>query len=385
MVTQEMVKKCNGCAACYSVCPANCITMKPDSEGFLYPNVNNEACIKCGKCKAVCPVNATPLINSSNVDAYAAINKNKDIRLKSSSGGVFYALANKILADGGIVFGPAFDSQNNLRHIAIETSEQIPLLMGSKYLQSNIGDCYKSAESYLEQGKTVMFTGTPCQIGGLKAFLKKDYANLICQDLACHGVPSPLVWKKYTEYHEKKAHTNIKNIFFRNKTYGWKSYSLTLKYSDNKEYIGSHSLDLYLRMFINNFSLRPSCYDCMYKSVERKSDITLADYWGVHNVEDGMDDNLGTSLVIIHTEKGQKLLNSVCKQFIIKKTDVKKAVEYNSAIIKSVPMPPQREQFFNMLLSDGFSENMENLQYLGFLRKAKIRYNLQKQKIKEQA
>lgn len=196
---------CNGCSACRSVCPVGCIEMKRNAEGFLFPVVDESRCVQCGLCGRICPVNAQR--NAMQLEmpkAYAAVSKNHTQRKESSSGGVFSLLAEYVLGQGGVVFGAAFDEGFHLRHIVVETTEGLAQLRGSKYVQSEIGDAYLQAKAYLKAGKLVLFTGTPCQIGGLKAYLQKDYENLITQDIICHGVPSPEVWEKYKGYLEKK-------------------------------------------------------------------------------------------------------------------------------------------------------------------------------------
>lgn len=236
MLTEQILTQCNGCMACYNICPVECIQMEINQEGFWYPKIESEKCIKCNRCSNICPLNMKKSNNEVRV-AYAAMHKNLQVRLGSSSGGVFPALAKSILKNKGVVFGPDFDDRWNLHHVAIHNLEDLHKLCGSKYVQSKIGDSYQEVKKYLEEGKRVLFTGTPCQVAGLKQYLRKDYENLICQDIACHGVASPFVLKKYMEFRQKKVRTNVRRMFFRHKKYGWKTYSLLFEYSNNKEYV----------------------------------------------------------------------------------------------------------------------------------------------------
>ena len=229
--------KCSGCSACFSVCPKRCIVMREDKEGFLYPSIDDKNCIHCGLCERICPIKNRYLPpDNKDIIAIAAQLKDDSLRLNSSSGGVFTAIAEEVIKRGGVVFGAAFNKNLGVRHIYTETKEGLSQIRGSKYLQSIIGDAYKQAEHFLKNGRQVFFTGTPCQIGGLYAYLGENYDNLITQDLVCHGVPSPLVWGKYLTYRKKEAGANVENVFFRDKRVGWKKYSISLKFSNQTEY-----------------------------------------------------------------------------------------------------------------------------------------------------
>ena len=372
-------KTCNGCMACSNVCPVNCIQMETDKEGFWYPTIQIEQCIDCNRCNEVCPLGKERKADTVQV-AYAAINQDEQTRLHSSSGGVFPELAKVVIENGGVVIGPDFDEQWDLRHVEIENQEHIKRLCGSKYVQSKIGESYKAVKKNLADGRIVLFTGTPCQIAGLKGYLGKDYEQLICQDIACHGVASPKVLKEYLAFREKKAHAKVRKMSFRHKVYGWQAFSMLLEYDNEKKYVGCNAEDLYLRMFINDFSLRPSCYACHFKGIDRLADITLADYWGVWNIEQGMDDDLGTSLVIVHSEKGQQLWNAVKHLFRWKLTDMQKAAEYNSALLHSVAKPEKREAFFNDIDATGFTYAIEKYQHISKLRMMKRMFTIKKTK-----
>lgn len=342
------LKNCSGCHACYNACPTGCISMEYDSEGFLYPKIDNEKCINCGKCDNVCPV-----INEYKAGekgkAYACINKDESVREKSSSGGVFGLIAEHVLDNGGVVFGAAFDEDFNVEHIKVDNKEDLDRLRGSKYVQSSIGTAFKQAKECLDDGRLVLFTATPCQISGLKAYLGRDYDNLILQDIVCHGVPSPKVWQKYIAFREKSAGAKTRRMLFRHKKYGWKTYSLLFEFTNNKEYVKILHDDFYMKGFLANLYLRPSCYECHSKSVCRQSDITLADFWGIENVMSEMDDNKGTSLVLVNSEKGQKIFEKISENMDFRAVDIDEALKYNSAAYKSVPMPKTRSVFMNSL------------------------------------
>jgi coenzyme F420-reducing hydrogenase beta subunit len=360
MITINDKKDCMGCYACLNICPQKCIFMDSANEGFWYPRVDYNNCVKCGLCIKVCPtINKVELRQNYDVKAYACKNKNNDIRLKSSSGGLFTLLAEQVIDKGGIVFGAGFDKNFAVIHSYVETKDGLGKFRGSKYVQSKIGNTYKQAMDFLVKGRDVLFTGTPCQIAGLENYLGQNYDNLLCQDIICHGVPSPMVWEEYMVLREKKARATIESVSFRNKIKGWKEYSLLIVYENGIKY--SHTIhdDMYLVGFNNSLYLRPSCYDCSYKTKQRQSDITLADFWGAQNVLPEMDDDKGISLVLIHSSKGQKAFDKIKDKMIMKQVDFKDAVKYNPAMIKSVKINPSREKFFAKLNVIEFSVLMK--------------------------
>lgn len=344
--TLSNMKDCTGCHACTNICPKKCIFMKDDNEGFLYPIVDYNICIKCKRCVNVCPINNN--IKSYNTPiAYACYNKDENIRLNSSSGGIFSLLAEKMIDRGGVVFGAVFNDNFEVEHKYIETKENIELLRGSKYVQSKIGTSYRQVKDFLESGREVLFSGTPCQIAGLKNYLVKAYSNLLTVDLICHGVPSPYVWQKYIKFRENKAGSEISKITFRNKKMGWKQYSVSFLFKNNTEYNKIYSNDLYMTAFLKNISLRPSCYNCRFKTLNRQSDITLADFWGVQNIFPEIDDDKGVSLIFINSQSGEKIYSEILDNIVYKEVDILDAVKYNSAAIKS-PLPHiNREKFIN--------------------------------------
>ncbi len=356
MITITDKSMCSGCGACRDSCALGAISLQPDEEGFLYPVVDEDKCVKCGKCVKICPV-LHPEDTKAKAGmpvAYAAQTRNEAVRLKSSSGGIFTELATCILRQGGVVFGAAFDEQMQLRHIGIESEEDLDKLRGSKYVQSRIGSAYKECKTYLRAGRLVLFTGTPCQIGGLHRFLNREYDNLCTQDIICHGVPAPVVWKKYVAWREKIAASHAISTSFRNKEYGWKMFSLSFRFANNRTYIKNLQQDLYMRSFLRNMSLRPSCYNCAFKTRNRVSDITLADFWRVEKVRPDMDDDKGTSLVILHSERGRRLFESVRENLQWEEVNFEDSIQYNSAMTQSVPLNAHRNTFVSMVVEHDF-------------------------------
>lgn len=348
MIEVEQKSKCCCCYGCYNICPKNAIEMVQDEKGFYYPKVIKEKCINCGLCNQICPIsNKTETINSPK--AFAAYNKEEKIRKESSSGGVFTLLAKKILEQNGVVFGAKFDKNFNVIHSYVEKVEDLEVFRGSKYVQSKIGETYKKAEEFLKNGRLVLFSGTPCQIEGLKKYLRKEYDNLYTQDIICHGVPSEKVHQKYLKHLEKKIKTEIKEVRHRTKINGWKKWTVNITFKNKQNYQQEHDNDIYMKAFLRNISLRDSCYECSFKKKNRISDITLADFWGIENILPEMDDDKGTSLVIINSEKGQELFDNVKNNLIVKEVDFEKAISYNPSLIKSEEPDKNRDKFFRDL------------------------------------
>lgn len=328
-------------------------------------------------------------ISISKPATYAMINKDETIREKSSSGGIFTLIAEEILSQNGVVFGAAMtkdcravehicvehipSDSVNLNESCVEFARQKPSvngstashknglekLRGSKYLQSNIGICYQQAKEYLEAGRKVLFTGTPCQIEGLRTYLGKEYENLFCMDFICHGVPSSKVWKKYVDFREACAGKPAQQTFFRHKKYGWKKFAVFFEYSKNTAYWGKLGEDLYLKAFLSDICLRPSCYACRFKKVNRVSDITVADFWGIEKILPEMDDDKGTSLVMIHSDKGQQMLDKIAEKVIYQEVDFNVVPKTNPAMVKSAKIHFNREKFFAELEEKSFDTLVE--------------------------
>lgn len=285
---------------------------------------------------------------------YGALCRDENLRLSSSSGGVFTLLAQAVLHRGGVVFGAAFDEKMSVRHIAVESPEDLGRLRGSKYVRSRMGSCYDQAKNYLEAGRTVLFTGTPCQISMLKGYLGKDYVNLICQDLACHGVPMDWVWESYVNYRAWQANAPVTAVKFRDKVTGWEAYSLTMDFENGSRYSVRVDRDPYMKAFLQEYTLSKSCYTCPFKGLDRTADITLADLWGVGEICPDLQDGKGTSAVFIHTEKGAALWEEIRSQLITCPIDEAAVVRHNPALIKPAPEPKNRQAFLDKLKTGNF-------------------------------
>ena len=285
--------RCTGCEACANICPKNCISMVENAEGFLFPHIDNSKCVSCGLCEKACPVlNPIPIHKTQeDVKVYALIHRDEDVRSHSSSGGAFSAIAEYVLEQGGVVFGAAFDEKFDVCHICVDKAEELYKLRGSKYVQSRIGDTYRQAKEKLQQGRLVFFTGTACQTSGLLGYLGRDYENLITQDLICHGVPSPLAWRKYIRLSQRRAKSPVEHIFFRDKKFGWHNWHVNFRFrSGESRYLDQRS-DMMVSAFLTGSCSRKSCYDCPFKQKYRLADITLADYWGIEKIAPELDDD----------------------------------------------------------------------------------------------
>ena len=351
MIRISNKKNCSGCSACASICPYGCIAMIEDNEGFLYPKIDGKTCVNCGLCDKTCH-ELHPYEKKEYLDVYAAINNNEFIRLKSSSGGLFTSLAEYTISKDGIVFGAKFDDSWQVVIDYTDTMDGITAFVGSKYVQSRTSTAYKDAEKFLKNGREVLFTGTPCQIAGLKHFLRREYENLTTVDFICHGTPSPKVWGRYLKENVLNEYGDVKNIFFRDKSQeGWDRYHFTVQYEDRKEnkitssYFGDNH---YMKAFLSNMSLRPSCYQCMAKGGCSNSDLTIGDFWGINNVCSSFNDNKGVCIVIVNTTKGDRLLDSILG---IKKIKVESdfVLKDNICYRQSVASHPNREHFFRWL------------------------------------
>ena len=342
------LKDCTACAACVSICPKQCISMHEDKEGFLQPKIDSSQCIKCHKCEKVCPIlNQETIPSDFETQVYAAINNDDEVREQSSSGGVFFPLAKWVIEKGGVVFGARWNDKWEVIHDYAEDIEGVKAFMRSKYVQSVVGDTLRQAKDFLEAGRWVLYSGTPCQLGGLRAYLCKEYEKLIQIDLICHGVPSPAVWRSYLKDYFGKE--EILEINFRDKREGWINFQTAIK-TTTCEVCQKQMENPYFRGFLTNVYLRNSCYDCRFKSVLRNTDITLADYWGVHLFCPKMCDDKGTSLVLVHSSKGQEVLSNILRDNNLKVQD--NIIEYkawNSAIENSVPVSKKRYYFFKAL------------------------------------
>lgn len=349
MIRLTKKANCCGCGACAQSCPKNCISMEPDSEGFLYPKVDETQCVNCGLCEKVCPILLKQKPDSIKVAAYAAYTSNSELREKSSSGGIFSLLAQEILNRGGTVAGAAFDADFSVRHILVETDAELDRLRGSKYVQSRMEDTYVQIRDLLKQGRPVLFTGVACQIAGLKAFLGREYENLYTVDVLCHGVPSPKVWAHYRREQAQIHGTTLEEVSFRDKRKGWRHYSMALNFAEGVEYCRPGAEDTYLRVFLRDLCLRPSCHSCRFKDFPRLSDLTIGDAWGIERHMPDLDDDHGTSVVLVNSEKGMGLWNAVADNAVSRQGELDVLLPKSADSRKSVKPHPNRSRFFAAL------------------------------------
>lgn len=357
--------------------------MKADEEGFFYPFVNTKICINCGLCERVCPFLTEEEGDCLPIHTYAAKNLDDNIRLSSSSGGLFTLFAEKIIDEGGVVFGAQFDKDWNVVHGEATIKEELSKFRGSKYVQSYIGDSYVKANEYLKQERKVLFSGTSCQIMGLKRYLKMDYPNLLTIDVICHGVPSPAVWKQYLNetldiaFKSKKkqfhsfftsvipetdtlAEGGLEGISFRDKTYGWRKSCFALYFAkaladgEKKQFrslIANDYRSMYFVAFNKNLTIRHSCFNCPAKGGRSGSDITLADFWGIEKELPDFSDDKGVSICMCNTKQGNVFFESLN----VNKREVAhtQAISHNRAWGISLPPHPKRELFFKAFAKNG--------------------------------
>lgn len=348
----ELIKKkdCCGCSACMQACPQQCIEMKYDEEGFQYPKIDMEYCVNCGICEKVCPIRIEQYKQKEDVQkVYIAYAINNEIRLHSSSGGIFTLLAENCIKENGAVYGAAFTNTFDVCHIGVEELVDIAKLQGSKYVQSKVESTYIEVKKRIENGQKVVFSGTPCQIAGLKSYLKKDYDNLLTVDILCHGVPSEKLWKKYVAEQEMAHASSVRRTFFRHKKYGWKKFAVLLEFSNNTAYERVFTQDPFMQMLLANISLRPSCYNCRFKEMPHLADITLGDCWGVEKHSPEMDDDMGTSAVVLNTYKGEKAFEDILSNIKAKECHLNLAVPLDAESRQLVRMHPNRNKFFRKI------------------------------------
>lgn len=350
---------CTGCGACSEICPQRCICMEMTDEGFPNPVRKAERCTECHLCDLICPLNSSAEIEQE-VRAYAANIIQEKTRKESSSGGIFSALAKTVLGKGGMVVGAAFGDGWRVKHICIEKASELYKLRGAKYAQSDMTGIYKKIKTQLSQGRLVLFSGLPCQAAGLKAFLRQENSNLIIVDCVCHGVPSPQVWETYLQYRAQKDAGGVfpEYINLRDKTTGWSRYrySVTFRYPGGMVYHAPAGDDLYMKLFVGDYINRESCGDCQFKGAHRATDLTLGDFWGIWDILPEMDDDKGTSLVLVHSEKGRKLLEEVSGSIRMQPVTLEQATAQNPAVLVSARPKPERSQVLKLCLDGRFEE-----------------------------
>lgn len=349
MVGNSKKEDCCGCGACYEACNKHAIIMKEDNEGFVYPEVNEQSCTQCGLCEKVCPFMGKYENKCIDTLMYAAYVKNENERINSSSGGIFGVIAQYVIQQGGVVCGAAYDENFGVSHILIDNVEDLYKLKGSKYLQSDNQGEFGKIKGQLLNGRSVLYSGTACQVAALKKFLGKNYDNLLTIDVLCHGVPSPKLWKKYIHELEMEHQSKVKTVNQRGKENGWKTFSMAIQFENGSQLLEKFTNNSYMKLFLSNICLRPSCYHCQYKEMNRPSDFTIGDYWGVDKQIPTMDDDKGTSLIKINTSKGKEVFERIKDEIVYKVVEMDIALPPTADSRKSVAIHPKREKFFKKL------------------------------------
>lgn len=357
--------QCCGCRACENICPKQAISMKENEEGFYYPQIDDDLCVNCGLCKNVCMYQNNVLLNEVK-NVYAAASKD-DLMLQTvASGGIFSSLALAILKQGGVVFGTTMDIvDGKLKpyHIAVEKIEELEKLKGSKYVQSDIGSTYNEAKVFLEEGRKVLFSGTPCQIAGLNLFLKKKYENLITIDIICHGVPSAKMFQDYIECKQNDIGGDIFSYRFRDKSKG-QGYAIKILYKTNK---GKNKVklldgnnDSYNILFLESSISRESCYSCKFAQIDRVSDITIGDFWGIYEEHDNellrsvMSDDKGISCILVNSDKGEKIVEEIKTELYYFLSEKEIVMKHNGQLRNPVYKNPNREEVMQIYLKEGY-------------------------------
>lgn len=344
------IQNCSSCAACANVCARNAISLQLDAEGFYRPVIDAGKCVECGACERACPWNKpveNPNVANVSPKTVAAYAKDEPVRLLSSSGGIFSVLAERILDDGGIVIGVAQTAPTHFEHIVVDNKADLAKLRGSKYVQADVGLVYREVRSLLKAGRKVLFSGTPCQVAGLYAVLgNAAFADLFTVDIVCHGTPSVKVFEKYVHEMEKTDDSALDGINFRDKSEGWSGYALLHRFRSGKSVSVHHGRSKYMRLFLSRICQNTSCDDCHYRKLPRIADITLGDYWGISKYHPEMNDNKGTSVVLLNTTPGSMLFESVADKVVQCDSNVEYAIAGNPCIVRSSKQHPKRAEFF---------------------------------------
>lgn len=359
MIDVVSKQDCVGCKACGDVCPANAITYETDKEGFWYPYISKSECINCGLCKKVCPALQKHYSTENcreEPKTYKVYHKDKCIRYNSTSGALYYALAEAFIDNGGYIAGCVYnDDYSGACHYISNTKEGLKKIMRSKYFQSDTEGIFCEVKELLDAEKKVLFCGTPCQISALHGFIQKKYTNLYSVDFICRGINSPLAFSKYMDELREKFKSDILEVHFKNKSHGWTNLGTLIKFKNGKEYYRNKHNDPWVNAFVvGDLYMRPSCAVCKYKEFPRTSDISIGDFWGLHFTKE--EEKLGVSVALINTEKGDILLNIASEFLFVEERRFKEAVEGNPALMYSAKMSPARAEFFERIQNENYSK-----------------------------
>lgn len=354
MIDKVSVQECAICGACINACPVDAISLDKVYLDFRYPQIKEDICIHCNQCEKACPI----LGNKGKPDegypvAFAAKSENDSMRMRSSSGGAFYELADQMLRDGGYVCGAVFDDEFHVKHILSNAKEDILRMMGSKYAQSDMGYCYRDVKDALEKGCKVLFSGCPCQVAGLRTFLGKEYPNLLLVELICHGIPSDQMLQTYIGMQERKYGARLTRMEFRNKKKGWHNSSVRMEFENHRIYSIPYTADAHTIGFLRNITLKPSCYDCHFRNFTAGSDIIMGDFWGAE-VELPEDDNKGISAILVNSGKGMDIIDRC--NLALTPANVETVIKYNKNLLCSAAVSPQRSSFYAHADTNGLEE-----------------------------
>lgn len=356
IVLFDKKEKCCCCAACMNICPTRAITINSDADGFKFPEINDDLCVECSLCNKVCAFQNIPISGNDPIATYVAINKNSDVLSSSASGGIFSALASIVLEKNGIVFGSAYNENMEPEHICVDNLQEIKKLQGSKYVQSNINTTYSEAKKYLKSDRWVLFTGTPCQIAGLKSFLGNDYNKLITADIICHGVPNAEFFEGYINYLEDKLKGMVIDLKFRDKSKGWGHIEKVI-YEKNgilKEKLIRPFNSYYHSYFLNGDILRESCYECKYACNSRVGDFTMGDYWGIEKVHPEIITNEGVSVLLVNSKKGIGLIDDLSKYLQLTESIFEQARIQNGPLNRPNAKREKRDIILNTWREGGY-------------------------------
>ena len=351
---------CCGCTACASICTKNAIKMAKDEEGFLYPHIDTEKCVNCGLCASVCPVKNNRVEKFTEQKAFIVRSCNEENVSASTSGGFFLPIAEWFITQGGYVVGVCYDNKFNVVHKITNKKEELLDFRGSKYVQSNLTDTFSEIRKLLKSNKKVLFSGTPCQVAGLKQYLRGNDQNLWCIDVVCHGVPSPKLWEKYISEMRTKYGSNIKGIKFRSKVMGYHTGNMEIHFENGKHYYNTARTDMMLACFFGEISSRPSCYHCRFKNIQHVSDFTIYDCWSYSKITGKQDDDKGWTHLIVQSEKGLETFEQLkgCYEFV--EADIKKGVDLDGSMIEKSAKPhPKRAEFYSDFDLETLSEHVK--------------------------
>lgn len=345
------IRTCSGCASCYNICGHGAIKFDKDKNGVSIPVKDLQKCTDCGLCDKVCPIEHPDYSNTATPKPFAAYDPEE--RRRSSSGGIFYTIAKHVITKGGIVYGAAFDENLNLHHYGVEKLEDLEKLRGSKYVQSDIGDSFREIRKHLRKGRLIYFVGTPCQVAGLKAFLMRDYDNLITSDLVCHGVPNQQLFKKHLSYLKSLEGSDVKGYSFRDTDYWF--IREKADYADGKVSVKNDgNMSPYLYAFGLGYSYRDCCFECKFAKIPRQGDVTLADFWGIGRYHPEIDDRGGVSMVLLNSPKGEKIWEEIKNELKYRESDLEACTRYNPNIIRPTKEPEKRAEFLDLLRTEPY-------------------------------